>query len=337
MSRIEIPWQQLVETAREGVCVVDGQGAVQYANPAACSLLGLAAPAGTPLAEWLLGLHEGHRSALLQLFRDGGQIWLDGVGTQRNYLRCEAEWWEDAGVTVGRIYRDYEVESAHTVGIMIHELRLPMTSIMGYAKMLLSIDAEGLTDLQRQFLDTINRNVERLNRDLSAMQEMSRLERRKLNLTPLPQSVAVAVRQVLEEFESLIEARGHQVALDFPPDLPPVWVDPERLRQVLRILLDNACKYTPANGKVQVAGRSRDRMVQIDVRDNGLGIPAAEQRKVFTRFFRGEADAIREHTGLGLGLYIARGLVALHGGELWFESTRGQGSTFSFTLPVRQA
>jgi signal transduction histidine kinase len=336
MSRLEVPWQQLVETAREGVCVLDAQGRVQYANSSACALLNLAAPAGTPLAEWLSGLDGENQEAMLQLFRDGGQVRLDDVGTAGNYLRCEAERWADAGITVGRIYRDDAAEAAHTTGIMIHELRLPMTSIMGYAKMLLSMGAEDLTDLQRQFLNTINRNVERLNRDLSAMQEMSRLERRKLILTPVAQVVAASVRQVVETFESVIEEQGHQVVLDFPSDLPPVWADPERFQQVLRILLDNAVKYTPATSRIQVTGRSHDRVVQIDVQDNGPGIPAVEQRRIFTKFFRGEADAIRAHTGLGLGLCIARGLVELHGGKLWFESTRGEGSTFSFTLPVRQ-
>jgi signal transduction histidine kinase len=125
--------------------------------------------------------------------------------------------------------------------------------------------------------------------------------------------------------------------LDFPVDLPPVRADADLLKQILHILLDNALKYTGPDGKISVCGRHVDGgMVQIDVEDNGLGIPHAEQDRVFRKFFRGEDERIREYTGLGLSLFIAHGLAQLQNGELVFESTPGRGSVFSLTLPVSE-
>jgi signal transduction histidine kinase len=123
--------------------------------------------------------------------------------------------------------------------------------------------------------------------------------------------------------------------------VPPVIADPERLRQILRILLDNAYHYTPENGVVAVnvripRGRSE---IQVDVMDNGIGIAASEQDRVFERFFRGENPLILATPGTGLGLSIARQLVEMHGGRISLESrgVEGEGSTFTFTLPLGPA
>jgi signal transduction histidine kinase len=163
---------------------------------------------------------------------------------------------------------------------------------------------------------------------------MTRIDRAKLRLILTPQSVAKIAGQVLEKLRPLVEAKDHQVTLDLADDLLRVNADAERLEQILHILLDNAFKYTPDGGQIWLRGRATDGLVQIDVTDNGIGIPHAEQARIFSKFFRGEDARIREYTGLGLSLYIARGLTQLQGGRLWFESTPGQGSTFSFTLPM---
>ena len=123
--------------------------------------------------------------------------------------------------------------------------------------------------------------------------------------------------------------------------VPQVIADPERLRQILRILLDNAYHYTPENGVVAVnvrAPRGRSE-IQVDVTDNGIGIAASEQDRVFERFFRGENPLILATPGTGLGLSIARQLVEMHGGRISLQSdgVEGQGSTFTFTLPLRPA
>jgi len=191
-----------------------------------------------------------------------------------------------------------------------------------------------LNDMQRQFLETIDRNVKRLDSNLLCIHDMTRVDRGIVKLSPGPRAPAIAAEQVLKRFEELIEEKGHQVVLEIPEDLPNVKTDAERFKQILHILLDNAIKYTPKGGKINLQGHASDGMVQIDVVDNGLGLSEAEQEQVFEKFFRSEAELVREYSGLGLNLYIARGLAELQGGRLWFESVQGQGSTFSFALPV---
>lgn len=336
MASSDTPWRTLIDTAPDGLCVLAADGTVQYTNTAALTLLALPPPNGAPAAEWLANLDDRNRDLLLKAIQERSQVRLFLPDAEHKYLAFEAEPLPDGTGTLVRVHRDYEAEATETIATVVHELRLPLTSIMGYEKMLLMIGAESLTEMQRQFLDTIDRNVIRLNNDLSAVQDMTRIDRAKVTLTRTAQSLSDIAPLVLEEFQPLVEEKGHRVTLEFPDDLPPVCADAERLNQILRILLDNAFRYTPLGGQVTVLGHASGDVVQIDITDNGLGISTAEQEKVFSRFFRGEDERIREYPGLGLNLYIARGLAQLQGGQLWFESTPGQGSTFSFTLPVRE-
>jgi signal transduction histidine kinase len=337
VSEFNIPWKKLTDAASDGVCVVDGAGTIRYANRAALILLGLPAPGGASVADWFADLGEHNRSLLLKLIQEGGRATVHLRDAEHKHLVFEVERFDDVDGSVCRIRRDAEVAASETIAILVHELRLPMTSIIGYAKMLLTIDADSLSDLQRHFLNTINRNVERLNHDLAAVQDMTRIERAKIKLALTSQRPAIVTRAALGELQPLLLERGHRATLDFPEDLPPVEADAARFKQILCILLENALKYTPSNGRIKLQARTSRDMVQIDVIDNGLGIPNDEQARIFSRFFRGESEKIREFPGLGLNLYIARELVALHGGRLWFKSTPGQGSTFSLVLPVYEA
>ena len=334
MSRFDIPWQTLIDTASEGLFVLDAEGTVQYANAAALALLGLPASKGTAIADWLADLGELTSHRLRKTIAEKGQVRLYLPDAEHQYLFLEVEPLPGVDGILCRVRRDFEVEAADVIAITAHELRIPMTSIAGYAKLLGPVGADSLSEMQLQFLDTIDRNVKRLNSDLLAVQDMTRVDRAKVKLALASQSPSDVVALVLDDLGSLVEEKGHHVTLDMPDDLPAVRADAERFKQILQILLDNALKYTPTGGEISLRGHVADGLVQIDVADTGLGIPADEQKKIFVKFFRGEDERIREYPGLGLNLYIARGLTEMQGGQLWFESAEGHGSTFSFTLPV---
>jgi signal transduction histidine kinase len=341
MSESEIPWKQLIDSAPGGVCVLDSDGIVRYANAAALALLRLPVPQDTPAADWFAPLDQVHRDRILSVIEKGGQVRLTLPRAEHPHLNLEARAVGPIEAashsTILRVARDFEVEAADTIAVMVHELRLPMTSILGYAKMLLAVDAAGLSDTQRQFLETINRNVERLNRDLSAVQTMTRLDRGKINLSRSRQHPHKVAARALTELQPLIQEKGHHVTFAFPDDLPAVAADAGHLEQVILILLDNAVKYTPPEGQIKFDARRTGNHVQIDIVDNGIGIPPADRGQIFSRFFRGDAEQIRQYTGLGLNLYIARRFTELQGGKLWFDSTPGRGSTFSLKLPIYQA
>lgn len=336
MSKLDIPWQMMIDSAPDGLFVLDADDAVQYANTAALTLLGLTAPDGAPVFEWMDDLGDLGRHLIRKTIQERGQTGLYLPDAEYKFLLFQAESLPGAEGALCRVRHDHKVEAAEDIAHIVHELRLPMTSIMGYAKMMMTIGAESLNDMQRQFLEVIDRNVKRLDSNLLAVHDMTRVDRSVVKLAPGPRSLSVAVEQELEEFRSLVEEKGHQVTLDVPDDLPNVQSDPDRLTQSIHILLDNALKYTPSGGQISVRGRAADGMVQIDVVDSGVGISGDDQERMFEKFFRSETALVREYPGLGLNLYIARGMVELQGGQLWFESTEGEGSTFSFTLPVRE-
>jgi len=232
MSTFDIPWSALIDTAPDGWCVLDAEGRVRYANAAALTLLGLPAPTGVSISEWLSDLNAKNRDLMLGAIQERGQVRLQLPDAQHPYLLFEAGPLPGVAGTLARVRRDHEVEASEIIAITIHELRKPMTSITGYAQMMLGLDTESLSDMQRQFLDTINRNVQRLNSDLFTVQDMTRIDRGKVQLTPTRQSPARIATLVLDELRPLLEKKGHHVTLDFPEDLPPVRADAERFEQV---------------------------------------------------------------------------------------------------------
>ena len=135
----------------------------------------------------------------------------------------------------------------------------------------------------------------------------------------------------MEKFRT--QSKEHLFAVDFPPDLPLVRGDSERLRQVLDNLLSNAIKYSPQGGLIKVGGWADEDWVYVYVSDEGIGIPKEEQERIFERFYRAESALTPRTRGAGLGLYLCKAVVEAHGGKIWVESEPGKGAKFIFKLP----
>jgi PAS domain S-box-containing protein len=242
------------------------------------------------------------------------------------------------------IFRDitHEVEvdrlKSEFVANVSHELRTPMTSIKGYVDILLMGASGELNEQQRNFLNVVKSNTERLVVLVNDLLEVSRLEAGKINLSLEPVDLRAMAGDVVHELQqrSTREQRPMQVVLESLPELPRVFADPERVRQIIDNLVDNAYHYTPGGGRITVRLSQVKREVQVDVIDNGVGIPLGDQELVFDRFYRGEDPLVLETPGTGLGLAVVKTLVEMHKGRIWVYSTgrAGDGSVFSFTLPV---
>jgi signal transduction histidine kinase len=225
------------------------------------------------------------------------------------------------------------------MSIASHELKIPMTSIKGYAK-LLTLGAGGaLTQRQGDFLDIISANVDRMDRLVADLLDVSRIEAGRLHLDMGPVDVRQVIETVIQSVKTQIEAKQLTLEVKLPPMLPTVWGDQGRLVQVLNNLVSNAYKYTPNGGHIQIVVNgqvdgSPAGHLTISVRDSGVGISPEDQEKLFTKFFRADDPRVREVPGTGLGLSITKSLVETHGGRVWFESELGQGTTFTFTLPI---
>ena len=214
-----------------------------------------------------------------------------------------------------------------------HEFKTPLTAIQGFAETLL---AGALEDAQhnRRFLEIIRDHAARLAALTNDLLKLARIEAGKLELEFGPVNLFEVVERCTET--ALLKASRKQIALetDVPPGLPAVRGDASLLRDVLQNLLDNAIQYTPAGGRIKVSATTGAREAVVTVEDTGIGIPIADQERIFERFYRVDAGRSREAGGTGLGLSIAKHIVEAHGGRLCVESEVGHGSKFSFSVAL---
>ena len=224
------------------------------------------------------------------------------------------------------------------IDLVAHELKQPMTAIQGYTTLLLLDMGGELNETQRQFVDVIHANVGRMGNLVNNLLEISRLEAGRIRLEFAPVDLKTVVEEVVTAARAEIEARDHSVQIDLQEGLPQARGDRQRLAQILTHLLSNACRYTPQGGTIRIAvdrnhaPRVPAGHLRVSVTDTGIGL-TPEEIASLDKFFRADHDFVQQQAGSGLGVPIARGLVALHGGEFWVESEPERGSTFSFTVP----
>lgn len=246
-----------------------------------------------------------------------------------------------AGVAIknARLYQDIQAANkakSDFISVVSHELRLPMTSIKGYTDLLASGMVGPLTEQQAQFLGVVKRNLERMTTLIRDLADINRIESGRMPFELTTVNLHEVVTDVVESLSEAITAREQSVTVALTDGFPPLYADPTRLSQVISNLLSNAHKYTPDGGTILIEARQNGRLATISVKDNGIGISAENQAKLFTQFFRAEDPEVRRQTGWGLGLSIVKKMVEAQGGEISFESELGKGSTFIFTVPLAQ-
>ena len=230
--------------------------------------------------------------------------------------------------------RELDKLKSDFVSTVSHELRTPMTSIKGYVDNILDGLTGALTERQSYYLTRVKSNVERLTRMINELLDLSRIEAGKVELYVGNVRLRELITDIVEGFQAMAQEKGVVLRTHQPDELPAIRGDRDKLHQVLTNLIQNAIKFTPPGGEVQVESQMwDDGYLRIGVMDTGCGIPSNELEKVFEKFYRGESDSANDPRW-GLGLNIARSLIKLHGGQIWAESTPGQGSRFYFTVPI---
>jgi two-component system phosphate regulon sensor histidine kinase PhoR len=320
-----------LEHVQDGVVLTDAAGRVRFLNPAAATLAGSKQP--RTLGEFLPGVDEiatreddGAEAFVLPIETPAGERWLSVTGVDFGDGRVYA---------LRDITEERAVESlrAEFVATASHELRTPLTAVYGAARTLLRPDIDLSGSRRHDFLEMIANESERLSRIVDDILLANRLDAGAVDIATehcdpyqLASSVVDATRA---RAPSNIELR-----LDASPELPPIAADPDRLRQVLVNILDNAIKYSPDGGEVALSLRGNGDRLRFEVRDEGLGFPAVERERVFQRFHRLDPQQRRGIGGTGLGLYICRELVERMEGRIWAESQPGRGAAFFFELPL---
>ena len=348
----------ILESIADGVVVIDHNGRVLLLNPAAEELLGFAASGleGEHFRHMLdLGKSSADRELAEALYGEL-RVWLETQNAsgveERGSIQLEAGSRVLAvnlaplvfaiGGTPGLVAalrdvsRQAEVERLKNefISSVSHELRTPMTSIKGYTDLLFLGMAGGLTDAQRNFLQIIKSNADRLTALVNDILDISRIETGRLRLTIERLNVLHLIDQVIILFREQFREKGLDLQWNPPATLDEVRGDAARVTQILNNLMANAWRYTPAGGRVQVTAEKRDGFVHVHVEDTGIGIAPENLARIFDRFFRADDPVVQEAGGTGLGLSIVKMFVEMLGGEIWVQSELGKGSTFSFSLPL---
>lgn len=214
-----------------------------------------------------------------------------------------------------------------------HELRSPLTSVQGFAELLL-LEREKLTPKQAETVEVILDNTRHLVRLLNDLLDLARSDAGRLTIRPEPTAAANLIEDAVRTMRAQFDARDQELRLEIETDLPWVDADRDRIRQVLVNLLTNANEYCPPGAHVALQARAVGAEVEIDVIDDGPGIPEQQLEHIFERFTRGDAGETQRVGGTGLGLAISKSLIELHGGTIAAESTAGRGSTFYIRLPA---
>ena len=331
----------------EGVMVLDCRGKVLQVNPALEQMLMVQGAEARGRAHWEVIRHHELNELVTRVLQTrencGGEMTATAsgrtlrveasvAGGQRENEACAVLVFHDITAVrrLEKVRKDF-------VANVSHELRTPLTSIKGYVEALLD-GAKDDPEQTLRFLEIILKQTDRLNLILDDLLQLSQIESGQVLFKRDPISLSEVVDRTVALIKPLADKKGHTVTVAMPADLPPVLGDPERLAQVLTNLLDNAVKYTPANGSIHVtghlAGDLPQRMVELRVTDTGLGIPEADRPRVFERFYRVDKARSRELGGTGLGLAIVKHIVEGHGGRVWVEGNQPIGSRFVVWLPA---
>jgi len=329
----------------EGVAVVNGAERLVFANHSFAEILELHAlpQSGSALVEVVrqTEMIEAVRKVLAGEPRVESEI---VTGTVRQHFFAATVAAVRAGETSGAVVvlhditelRKLERVRRDFVANVSHEFRTPLTAIQGFAETLL---AGAMNDPQNRerFLGIIVEHSRRLARLTEDLLMLSKMDADRLELEIRRVSVAQLIESCIET--SRHRAAEKEIAISVKPvnGLPDVAGDRRRLAEVLQNLLDNATQYTLARGQIAVSAKARDAEVVFTVADTGIGIPKADQPRIFERFYRVDAARSREAGGTGLGLSIAKHIVEVHGGSIWVESEVGRGSRFHFSIPIFDA
>jgi PAS domain S-box-containing protein len=344
--------ETVLQASASGIMVIDGRGWVVDMNPALERLTGwtIREARGQPCCD-VLGCQVGRRVG--ESVAPICPLQIGTGGKDRGFLEYQIQTREGRSVPVeasyglirdehgdliriAMVFRDLSRQrelarlQAQIIANVSHELRTPLALIKGYASTLLSPDValdEGET---RRFLENVSVAADRLGRMIDDLLCASRLEMAQLQLRPQEFDLGRKILQILAWFQP--HAEGRRLAVDLPEEDLEVWADPDRVEQVLVNLWTNAVKYTPLESTITIQCRrlGDPPSVVVHVSDEGIGIAPEHLPRIFDRFYLTEVS----EKGVGLGLYICRELVKAMDGEIWVVSEVGQGTTFSFTLPV---
>jgi signal transduction histidine kinase len=318
--------QSEIDSQTRDTALLVGAGLIAGLTGAALLFSGLISTMRRPLEELVEAsgrLAEGDLSARVKV---GGLSETAALGAAFNEMASELEQQAGERDRLDRVKDEFVLTASH-------ELRSPLTSVQGFAELLM-LERDQLSSKQVETVEIILDNTRHLTRLLNDLLDLARSDAGRLTIKPVRTDTASLVDEAVRTIRGQTDAADQTIEETVDPDLPPLVVDPDRIRQVLINLLTNAHEYCPSGARIAVSAKRVGDEVEVRVTDDGPGIPPAQLEHIFERFTRGDAGLTQRVGGTGLGLAISKSLVELHGGTIGAESTPGGGSDFHLRLPA---
>jgi signal transduction histidine kinase len=342
-SQVRSQWAMLEAVLRDlgdGLVIYDQHGKAVFANPVAQRFLTLGEEPNE-LQQQVERLVDEVRGSSTQIMWREVQGMAETLDSPPVYqaIASQARVGDDATSHVAVVLHDVTIKKAEEkarnqfISMVSHELRNPLHTLSGFLKVVLQGRAGALNPVQQDFLQTAEEQVDKLNGRINELLEFNRLQGGRMRLERDWGHMPTLATATLSALTLQAEQAGLTLVNEVPAEMPDILMDSKRIGQVLTNLIENAIKATPPSGVIQVRARIVEEMLQVSVRDTGVGIAEGDIQRIFDPFY---STANRSHYGvhLGLGLAICQQIIQGHGGHIWVESSEGKGTTFSFTLPL---
>lgn len=348
--------QDILDTIQEGVQLVNTDGTILQVNKQFCEMFGcpdrLQKMGGCSWEEWtgLLSSHIEESEEFIDFLRKEVSSLDRYSSSDRHYVYksnsglvykvyCEGLFHGNAKLGTIFVHRnitkEFEVDriKSEFVSTVSHELRTPLASILGFTELIMTRELK--PDRQKKYLTTIYNEAGRLTALINDFLDIQRMEAGKQCYESKEIQLLPIIKKVMDLQK--VHSDKHELILDFAGGSDRVIGDREKMEQAITNLVHNAIKYSPDGGEVRVAVYEKDGLVNIEIKDEGLGVPPESMDKLFEKFFRVDNSDRRSIGGTGLGLAIVKEIIGVHGGEIKVDSEYGKGSTFTVSLPVQAA
>ena len=344
-------FKQAVEGVSDMVTITDENGVITYVNGMAEKITGYKKEMMLGKTPRLWGRQmdeEFYKNFWKRIKEDKKPFWGEVINKRRNGELYEAEVnispiLDDSGkllffVSIERdLTKAKAIEKIKTefISLASHQLRTPLSAMKWFGKMLISGDAGDLNPMQKEYVEKIYESNEREIRLVNSLLNVSKIESGKILVEPRLTDLTRLISSVMTDFRLEAGELGKKLTAVIDKKIPKIYIDEDQIRQVYANLISNAVRYTKKGGVISVKVYLSKNFIMTEIKDNGIGIPKREQKRVFDKFFRASNALKIETDGTGLGLFLSKTIVESSGGKMGFRSSEGKGSTFWFTLPVK--